>query len=152
MHKYSHAHTYSYTSECMRCTITCGSGCGWTQHANNTTDTFSLCDTLPCMTSLLALGHGLTLRHYRSGAEVTPSVDQDLNYDFNFQQYRSVTPRKVMPVSVLLLRSSTSDTQSTNSQSLSVPCYSFLSITLHREMSLNWNATTGALIGTAHSL
>ena len=103
---------------------------------------------------LLAPGHGLTVRHYRNGTEVAPSIDQDLNYDFNYQQYRSVTPRKVMPVSALLIkkRSSISDTQSIDSQSLSEPCYSFLSITLHREMSLNWNATTGALIGTAHYL
>ena len=114
----------------------------------------SMSPALTRLRSLLAQGHGLTVRHYRNGAEMTPSLDQDLNYDFNYQQYRSVTPRKVMPVSALLIkkRSSISNTQSIDSQSVYEPCFSFLSITLHREMSLNWNATTGALIGTAHSL
>ena len=61
---------------------------------------------LTCVRSLHTSGHGLTVRHYRNGAEVTPSIDQDLNYDFNYQQYRSVTPRKVMPVGMLLEMSS----------------------------------------------
>lgn len=51
---------------------------------------------------LIYTGRGVSLRHYRNGSEVIPSValDQDLNYDFNYQQYRSVTPRKIMPVSL----------------------------------------------------
>ena len=62
-------------------------------------------DTFNCVRSLHAAGHGLTLRQYRDGVEMNPAVDEDLNYDFNFQQYRSVTPRKVMPVSAHFERS-----------------------------------------------
>ena len=58
-----------------------------------------LCEVCP------PAGHGLTLRQYRDGVEVNPAVDEDLNYDFNFQQYRSVAPRKVMPVSTHFERS-----------------------------------------------
>ena len=52
--------------------------------------------------TLLAPGQGITLRHYRNGVEVTPAIDQDLNYDFDYQQYRSVTPRKVLRVSLII--------------------------------------------------
>ena len=64
----------------------------------------SMFPALTRLRSLLASGHGLTVRHYRNGTEVAPSIDQDLSYDFNFQQYRSVTPRKIMPVSAILER------------------------------------------------
>ena len=44
-------------------------------------------------------GHGLVLKQYRNGVEVTPPIDQDLNYDFNFQQIRTIPSRKIYPVS-----------------------------------------------------
>jgi hypothetical protein len=42
-------------------------------------------------------GHGLVLKQYRNGVEVTPPIDQDLNYDFNFQQIRTFPSRKIYP-------------------------------------------------------
>jgi dopamine beta-monooxygenase len=42
-------------------------------------------------------GRGLVLRQYRNGAEVTTPIDQDLNYDFNFQQIRTFPSRKIYP-------------------------------------------------------
>jgi hypothetical protein len=42
-------------------------------------------------------GHGLVLKQYRNGAEVTPPIDQDLHYDFNFQQIRTIPSRKIYP-------------------------------------------------------
>ena len=44
------------------------------------------------------IGVALTLRQYRGGVEVTPPFDQDLNYDFNFQDIRTIGPRKILPV------------------------------------------------------
>ena len=45
-------------------------------------------------------GTGLILRHLRGGQEISPPVDQDLKYDFNFQQFRYIPPRKLLPVSL----------------------------------------------------
>jgi hypothetical protein len=42
-------------------------------------------------------GHGLILKQYRNGVELTPPIDQDLNYDFNFQQVRTIPSRKINP-------------------------------------------------------
>jgi hypothetical protein len=48
-------------------------------------------------------GVALTLRHYRGGQEIMPVFDQELTYDFNFQDIRSIGPRKVMPGDALVL-------------------------------------------------
>ncbi len=55
----------------------------------------------------VTLGHGVTLRHYRqttdestcSALEELPPIEQNLFYDFDYQQY-TVLPRpiKVLPV------------------------------------------------------
>ena len=46
-------------------------------------------------------GVALTLRQYSAnGTEVLPPLDQDLNYDFNFQDARRIGPRKIRPVSL----------------------------------------------------
>ncbi|XP_037081749.1 DBH-like monooxygenase protein 1 [Pollicipes pollicipes] len=42
------------------------------------------------------LGHQVRLRHFRRGVELPPIVRDD-NYDFNYQQLRHVTPRKLLP-------------------------------------------------------
>ena len=44
-------------------------------------------------------GVALTLRQYSpNGTEVLPPFDQDLNYDFNFQDIRRIGPRQISPV------------------------------------------------------
>ena len=44
-------------------------------------------------------GVALTLRQYSSdGTEVLPPLDQDLSYDFNFQDSRRIGPRQINPV------------------------------------------------------
>ena len=58
-----------------------------------------------CQNCALLLGHGLTLEHYRVNEECgvleeLEPIEQNLNYDFNFQQYTHL-PREhvVLPVS-----------------------------------------------------
>ena len=51
-------------------------------------------------TCITFAGTGLILRHLRDGQEILPPLDQDLKYDFNFQQFRYISPRKVLPVSL----------------------------------------------------
>jgi hypothetical protein len=60
-------------------------------------------------------GHGLVLKQYRNGLEVMPPIDQDLNYDFNFQQVRTIPSRKIYPNDKLelLCQYSTQDRNST---------------------------------------
>ena len=44
-------------------------------------------------------GVALTLRQFSSnGTEVLPPFDQELNYDFNFQDIRRIGPRQISPV------------------------------------------------------
>ena len=44
-------------------------------------------------------GVALTLRQFSSdGTEVLPPLDQDLSYDFNFQDIRRIGPRQIRPV------------------------------------------------------
>jgi len=44
------------------------------------------------------LGASVILRHVRRGVELPP-IDQNLFYDFDYQQVNHITPRVVLPVS-----------------------------------------------------
>lgn len=58
--------------------------------------------------SLFVIGRGLTIEHYRPNTqcnvlEELEPVDQNLNYDFNFQQFTHLTNEElVLPVSIIL--------------------------------------------------
>ena len=55
------------------------------------------CQSLLCLFYLS--GVALTLRQFSSdGTEVMPPLDQDPNYDFNFQDARRIGPRQINPV------------------------------------------------------
>ena len=54
-----------------------------------------------CPLYVLCIGTGLTVKHHRGGQEILPPLDQDLKYDFNFQQFRYIPLRKLLPVSLV---------------------------------------------------
>ena len=64
---------------------------------------------------MLLKGRAVTLRHLRmnsscGGLQELPPVDQNLQYDFNFQQTNLLTsPVNVMPVSLVLFQHSGSE-------------------------------------------